>query len=241
MDLISRVISNSNYTSFEREFNYNDKSEINNSILSLNFDDGNNNKEDFVTLEEFCMKLPTLIQLSKEKGQKNDEEKFEKNRIESLLSSLVFEEDEWKRFAFYDSNKNYTRNLVATDNKTYTLMLLCWSSGRESPIHDHPCDGCWFRVCKGEVQEIRYKTDPTTNSLNCTYNQIYKKGQQSYMEDSMGIHKVCNPSRYEPAVTLHLYCPPFQECKIWFDPCKASSCSTSSSCLYSEYGTRVKY
>jgi len=118
-------------------------------------------------------------------------------------------------------------------------MLLCWSSGRESLIHDHPCDGCWFRVCKGEVQEMRYKKDEVTNSLTCFYNQKYKTGQQSYIEDSMGLHKVCNPSLTETAVTLHLYCPPFQKCKIWLDPDKASNCSTSRSCLYSQYGTRL--
>lgn len=36
---------------------------------------------------------------------------------------------EWKRFCMFDEFK-YTRNLVATDNETYTLMLLCWSPGQ---------------------------------------------------------------------------------------------------------------
>ena len=136
-------------------------------------------------------------------------------------------------------NKNYTRNLVATDYKTYTLMLLCWTPGRESPIHDHPCDGCWFRVCKGEVNEMRYKRDK--NSLTCFYDQTYTKGQQSYIEDSMGLHKVCNPSCADTAVTLHLYCPPFQKCKIWMDSSEASNCSTSRACLYSQYGVKVNH
>lgn len=34
-----------------------------------------------------------------------------------------------------------------TIHKTFTLLLLCWNPGKESPIHDHPCDGC---VCQHE-------------------------------------------------------------------------------------------
>ena len=36
--------------------------------------------------------------------------------------------------------------VVSTDNRSYTLMLLCWTPYKESPIHDHPCDGCWLRL-----------------------------------------------------------------------------------------------
>lgn len=30
----------------------------------------------------------------------------------------------------------------------------------------------------------------------------------------MGLHKVANPSEDEPAVSLHLYAPPYQQCTI---------------------------
>ena len=66
---------------------------------------------------------------------------------------------ELKEYALLEPNKNYTRNLVATDDETYDLLLLCWNPGKQSPIHDHPCDGCRVRVCKGNVEETRYSVD----------------------------------------------------------------------------------
>ena len=51
---------------------------------------------------------------------------------------------------------------------------MCWNPGKESPIHDHPCDGCWMRVCEGSVQEKRFKKDTVTDSLVCYSDNIYK-------------------------------------------------------------------
>ena len=73
----------------------------------------------------------------------------------------------WERYAFFDDKKNYTRNLVATDGKTFTLVLLCWSPGRESPIHDHPCDGCWLQILEGAIVESRYTKHIDSDELKC--------------------------------------------------------------------------
>lgn len=72
-------------------------------------------------------------------------------------SRLHLDPEELTRYTHLDDSKNYTRNLVATDNTHYTLMLLCWNPGKSSPIHDHPCDGCWMQVLEGQVRECRYE------------------------------------------------------------------------------------
>jgi cysteine dioxygenase len=54
----------------------------------------------------------------------------------------------------------------------------------------------------------------------------------------MGYHKVGNPDSTLPAVTLHLYCPPFQKCKIWMNPNTLKG-SNACMCYYSEYGVRL--
>lgn len=61
--------------------------------------------------------------------------------------------DQYKHF---ETEKKYTRNLIATDGERFTLMLICWNGGKESPVHDHPCRGCWMRVCEGAVTETRF-------------------------------------------------------------------------------------
>ena len=154
----------------------------------------------------------------------------------------------------FDTTRPYTRNLITTDHETFTLLLLCWNPGRESPIHDHPCDGCWVKVLQGQVQECRYDDyDPEENitpssasasnefpmkTLQCISDEIYKGGELSYITDSMGYHKVGNPSGTIPAVSMHLYSPPFQNCRTWADETSAPKESCSSH--YSEYGKLVE-
>lgn len=40
--------------------------------------------------------------------------------------------------------------------------------------------------------------------------------------DSIALHKVGNPRADDVAATLHLYAPPFQQCRVWLDPADAS-------------------
>lgn len=119
-------------------------------------------------------------------------------------------EDEWQKYALFDQAKPYTRNLIATDGTTYTLLLLCWNPGQESPIHDHPCDGCWLQVLKGSVRECRYDSQ-----LNCIADDTFHEQQVSYITDSMGYHKVGNNTTDIPSISLHLYAPPFHQCRVW--------------------------
>lgn len=57
-----------------------------------------------------------------------------------------------------------------------------------------------------------------------------------YINDTIGLHRMENPSTTEPAVSLHLYSPPYSSCNA-FDkqtgkrtPCKVT--------FWSKYGMR---
>ena len=126
-----------------------------------------------------------------------------------LLRRTELPSHAWKKYSLFDSNKPYTRNLISTDHETYTLLLLCWNPEKESPIHDHPCDGCWLQVLQGGIRENRYDT-----ALKCISQIDYHEGQLSYITDNVGYHKVGNPTQ-RPSVTLHLYAPPFETCQCW--------------------------
>ena len=163
--------------------------------------------------------------------------------ITTLCSRVKLSTEELATFAKFDFSRGYTRNLIATDNKCYTLLMLCWTPGKYSPIHDHPCDGCWMKVLQGQIHEIRYRVDPITGSncgdtLTCSQETICNEGEVLYMEDSMGLHKVGNPLETVPAISLHLYCPPFQKCKIWLNESYTQPCVTTIS-HFSEYGRQV--
>ena len=130
--------------------------------------------------------------------------------------TLALQPCDWAPYALFDDAKNYTRNLIATDDISYALLLLCWNPGRESKIHDHPCDGCWLTILEGQIQETRYEYPSNENDpLVCVADEIFSQGQVAFIDDSIGLHKVGNPSDNVRASTLHLYSPPFGKCKVW--------------------------
>ena len=113
-----------------------------------------------ITLAEFVDALPRILHRQKEEDRAHE---FSKERIKQdgiaasssssssstsrgtdddpvnvLFRRLDLSLGEWKKYALFDPMKNYTRNLIATDDETYTLLLLCWNPSKESPIHDHP-------------------------------------------------------------------------------------------------------
>jgi cysteine dioxygenase len=149
-----------------------------------------------------------------------------------------------------DPSKSYTRNLVATDHQTYTLLVLVWTPGKASAIHDHPCDGCWMRVLSGSIRECRYApkgnacvdggSDVSATCLECIQDDVYREGQVLHIEDCLGYHKIENPSSTKPAVTMHLYSPPFERCRVWLDETSATSSRSSWVQYDSEYGQRVE-
>mmetsp|Transcript_16702 Transcript_16702/g.30240 ORF Transcript_16702/g.30240 Transcript_16702/m.30240 type:complete len:212 (+) Transcript_16702:91-726(+) len=106
-----------------------------------------------ITLKEFTKALPPILRQQKENERKckssssHQQECQTQNAlrgtkddpVNTLFRRLDLTLGEWKKYAMFESKKNYTRNLIATDDETFTLLLLCWNPGKESPIHDHPC------------------------------------------------------------------------------------------------------
>mmetsp|Transcript_21513 Transcript_21513/g.30765 ORF Transcript_21513/g.30765 Transcript_21513/m.30765 type:complete len:235 (-) Transcript_21513:16-720(-) len=204
-----------------------------------------------ITLHQLIQLLPPLLHSQNTKLQQlSIQERIhfdttirgtDADPVNQLFGRVDLTKDEWRKYAFFDGKKNYTRNLIATDDETFTLLLLCWNAGRESPIHDHPCDGCWVRLCQGRIRETRYECNDETDTMEVTSDMILEDNAPTFISDIQGYHKVGNPDPTLPAVALHLYCPPFQRCKIWMKDCNdVLMASSVCMCYYSEYGVKVK-
>jgi len=139
------------------------------------------------------------------------------NAILYVLERVDLSTNEVNKFTFWDPEKAYTRNLIARDPafKHYTLLLLCWNAGKESKIHNHPCDGCFIKTIRGCIKETRYHLDQDTLQIKVGKVKFFNEGQISYMDDNLGYHKIGNSQKDTGAVSLHLYTPPFSECKVW--------------------------
>ncbi len=147
---------------------------------------------------------------------------------------------DWVPYTYWDSNCKYTRNLIHSDNKHYSLMLLCWNCHRESPIHNHPQCECFVRVVDGCVTEFRYDWPRSGagngDMLRCTSRIDCRAGDVTFMNDSMGLHKLCNTTQ-RGAVTLHLYFPPYNSCKMFLDGTAQET--TGYMCFHTEHGCVV--
>ena len=123
--------------------------------------------------------------------------------------------------------------------------MFTFSQFQESPIHDHPCDGCWMRCIQGAVAETRYTMPasptagptPALEELSCC--TLTAPGV-AYIDDQQGLHKVGSVGD-GPAITLHLYAPPFAECRVWLNPACPDRVLRPVVTFHSEHGSVVQY
>ncbi|RYP22496.1 hypothetical protein DL767_009030 [Monosporascus sp. MG133] len=126
-----------------------------------------------------------------------------------LMDQYASNEKEWSKYAIADDNMAYTRNLVDEGNGKANLLILVWTPGKGSPIHDHGNAHCLMKILKGEVTETRYDfpDGDRAKPMMGKSEQVYKANQTAYMADELGLHRVSNQGS-DYAVSLHLYTPP---------------------------------
>ncbi|GAB7358031.1 hypothetical protein MBLNU230_g0196t1 [Neophaeotheca triangularis] len=83
-----------------------------------------------------------------------------KNRLVNYQSN----EKEWAPYAFADTSRAYTRNLVDAGNGKSNLLILVWTPGKASPIHDHADAHCVMKILKGSLTETLYEWPCQGNS-----------------------------------------------------------------------------
>jgi len=139
-----------------------------------------------------------------------------KNKLSDLMHRVRLSDGEMFKYIHCDDSLPYTRNLIYSDQTNYSLILLCWGAGRESKIHDHPSRGCFLKVLRGTIRETIYGVYPERNEICERSDIVHLAGSVSFMSDDIGLHKISNPSDDQPAISLHLYVPPFQKCKVLY-------------------------
>ncbi|XP_060823519.1 cysteine dioxygenase type 1 [Bombus pascuorum] len=160
------------------------------------------------------------------------------DRVQYLMASYRSNSAEWKKYAKFDRYR-YTRNLVDEGNGRFNLMILCWGEGHGSAIHDHANAHCVMKILQGELFETRYAW-PTQREKPEELQELEKNtlglNQICYINDSLGLHRVENPSTVNPAISLHLYSPPFSSCSVFNKQTgQKSSCKVT---FWSKYGDK---
>ncbi|XP_017875248.1 cysteine dioxygenase type 1-like isoform X2 [Ceratina calcarata] len=162
--------------------------------------------------------------------------------VKDLMASYRSNPLEWKKYAKFDRYR-YTRNLVDEGNGRFNLMVLCWGEGHGSAIHDHANAHCVMKILQGELCETRYAW-PTKCKNQTEEPEELKELERNtvglneicYINDSLGLHRVENPSTVNPAVSLHLYSPPFSTCSVFNK--QTGQKSTSKVTFWSKFGEK---
>ncbi|PBP24155.1 cysteine dioxygenase type I family protein [Diplocarpon rosae] len=162
--------------------------------------------------------------------------------LHMLMEKYTSSEKDWSKYAFGDSSRGYTRNLVDEGNGKSNLLILVWTPGKGSPIHDHADAHCLMKVLKGTLKETRFDF-PRNNATppQVIKETLYQQGQVTYMADELGLHKISNPDEEKVAVSLHLYTPPNaakEGCNVFNEQTGKRSHVTQSN-FYSRFGERV--
>ncbi|CAG9764437.1 unnamed protein product [Ceutorhynchus assimilis] len=206
----------------------------------------NNNNEDDECREIKLVKhlghsLPevgSLSDLIRELNKLFESDNVNVDLVHYVMKTYKSNPVEWKKFAKFDRFR-YTRNLVDNGNGKYNLMLLCWGEGQGSGIHDHANSHCFMKMLQGSLEEIRFawpeKEESELGEIGRTRLNL---NEVCYINDSLGLHRVENVSSYDTAISLHLYCPPYDRCTVFNQ--KNGKKTSSTVTFYSMFGKKNK-
>jgi len=136
------------------------------------------------------------------------EGQFPPAAVTKLLQELALPPAALERYTFF-APRCYTRNCIYKTPQ-FELLLLCWQPGQASAVHGHEGQLCWMRVVAGALTFINY-TDHSNGQLLETSRAA---GGAGFVDGPAYIHAVQNQTN-QPALSLHLYARPFQECTVY--------------------------
>ncbi|XP_028518569.1 cysteine dioxygenase type 1 [Exaiptasia diaphana] len=170
-----------------------------------------------------------------------EDDEINVDEVREIMASYVSKEQDWRKYANYDPYR-FTRNLVDEGNGKFNLIVLCWGEGQGSSIHDHTDSHCFLKVLDGKLKETLYHwpTDSQEEKpLEVKSTTFVQRDDVTYINDSIGLHRMENTSHSDTACSLHLYCPPFDMCNS-FDQ-RTGHKQACKVTFWSKYGTRTPF
>ena len=132
--------------------------------------------------------------------------------IGEMLEHIDFGYEEVKHLCKW-SNQSYQK-ISLEKGDSYELILMCWESNQESPVHDHASGQGWIYVVSGTLQEILFYKEDEAKALEIKSTETIQEGKISYINDEHGIHKIINTNKGR-TVSLHYYSDPSSEVNVY--------------------------
>ena len=84
----------------------------------------------------------------------------------------------------------------------YEILILTWNPESGTPVHNHPNTGCIYKILSGELMEDIYDSEQKQSTR--LKSSWLKKGDCGYIDDTIGFHRIWNPTK-TPSVSVHIY------------------------------------
>lgn len=134
-------------------------------------------------------------------------------RVAQTLGTYAAHQSDWRRFALFESS-SYTRNLVAR-NQHFEMLVICWSPGQSSPIHNHDGQNCWMAVLEGEIEELHFSHRANGRGpLQRGASRSFRPGKVGFINDEIALHLI-RPLAGQGGVSLHIYSKPIETCSVY--------------------------
>lgn len=102
-----------------------------------------------------------------------------------------------------DCNCNKYHKLLVLKNEYVEIYLIIWFDGAETPIHDHPEDGCVVKILEGTLTEEVFEN--TNNLVQLIQINKLNKLDINCKAGNKILHRI-KSSNY--SVSIHVYFPP---------------------------------
>lgn len=145
--------------------------------------------------------MNSIIESIKQNGFQNTEEILKKNSSS--------ENHDYLHYVTLNPNHYHRKKVFSNDD--FEIFVITWNKSQQSKIHDHSENGCYMLMLQGELVEEIYSKDSTTVPLQ---TKTFKEGFVGYIDNSIGFHRISNPSTTDIAVSLHVYSPPNHQTKL---------------------------
>ena len=125
------------------------------------------------------------------------------NAVIHRMREYQSDRSEWAKYAYEDENQCFTRNMVERGlgksnivrsrsgqetQEDLTMMLqliLVWTPGKESPVHDHAGSHCVMKVLQGSLKETRYKWPERKVTEECQRSPLQVQGSTILSRDDV--------------------------------------------------------
>jgi hypothetical protein len=124
---------------------------------------------------------------------------FQSEKILKIIKN--YNNEDWKNYiSLFESNS--TCKIKIFEDELFDVYIIKWDLNKISNIHNHAKNGCYLKLLQGKLQEQIFN-----NHLSLIKTSTINENDISYIQDTLGFHKIINISDII-SYSLHFYSPP---------------------------------